>query len=107
MIVDLERRLTGNTQKSTCLRVVGGVEDGAGSEAQPGEATGHPPGHVLYVGDADTGLCHAVIEPVSVPRLLELLGDHVKHPGDKPDNIKKSSEYGGGGGYNSDNVTSH
>ena len=72
------------------------MEDGAGSEAQPGEATGHPPGHVLNVGDADTGLLHAVIEPVSVPRLLELLGDHVKHPGDKPDNITGSTEYRGG-----------
>ena len=83
------------------------MEDGAGTEAQLCEATGHPPGHVLDVGDADTGLLHAVIEPVSFPRLLQLLGDHVKHPGDKPDNIKKSSEYrGGGGGYNSDNVTS-
>ena len=60
------------------------MEDGAGSEAQPGEATGHPPGHVLYVGDADTGLLHAVIEPVSVPRLLQLLADHPQHPGDEP-----------------------
>ena len=63
------------------------MEDGAGSEAQPGEATSHPPGHVLNVGDADTGLLHAVEEPVSVPRLLELLGDHLQHPGDKPDII--------------------
>ena len=68
-----------------CLGVVGCVEDGAGAEAQPGEAAGHPPRHVLDVGDADARLRHAVKEPVPVPGLLKLLGDHLQHPGDKPD----------------------
>ena len=74
-----------NTPLSTCLGVVCSVEDGAGAEAQPREAAGHPPGHVLDVGDADAGLRHAVEEPVPVPSLLQLLGDHLQHPGDEPD----------------------
>lgn len=69
---------------STCLGVVCGVEDGAGAEAHPREAAGHPPRHVLDVGDPDAGLRHAVEEPVSVPRLLQLLADHPQHPGDEP-----------------------
>ena len=84
--IDSSRKeVNGANLQYTCLGVVGGVEDGAGAEAEPVEAAGHPPGHVLDVGDADAGLRHAVVEPVSVPGLLQLLGDHPQHPGDKPD----------------------
>ena len=75
---------------STYLGVIGGVEDCSGAEAHPREAAGHPSGHVLDVGDPDAGLRHAVIDPVPVPRLLQLLADHPQHPGDKPDTEPRS-----------------
>ena len=73
--------ITGYQRMAANLGVVGCVEDGTRAKAQPGEAAGHPPGHVLDVGDADACLRQAVKHPVPVPSLLQLSSDHLQHPG--------------------------